>query len=337
MKLTHILGAAACALLFGALPAAAQSTARMVSRVVAACGTPPYTYAVGSYEWTLQDTTGEQCTNASGGGGGSNPAAGATGSAVPADASYNGLNVGGGTLRGQTGVNPSGSVYAGQTDVTSVNGVTALTGAGATGAGSPRVTAAQDANTVAGAAPLTTGIYVTGPSAAALSTAAAQANQLTQETSTASNTSTIAAAVGSAIPACTTTPCTVQIGNVAEVPMTAGGPTVATFEPAASDNHTNLKNGAGQIYWVTAFNNSATINYIRFYNAGTGFNGCNSATNLVAVAHIPANTSDAGFVLNVPSGIPFSTGISYCVVSAYGQNTTTNATASAMDISVGYK
>ncbi len=47
---------------------------------------------------------------------GGNAAASATGSAVPADAGYNGLNVGG-TLRGQTGTNTSGSVYAGDVNV----------------------------------------------------------------------------------------------------------------------------------------------------------------------------------------------------------------------------
>ena len=56
-----------------------------------------------------------------GGGGGSNAAASATGSGVPTDADYGGLNVGG-TLRGQTGVNPFGSTYAAQTDLSSVNG-----------------------------------------------------------------------------------------------------------------------------------------------------------------------------------------------------------------------
>ena len=49
-------------------------------------------------------------------GGGSNAAASATGSAVPANGSYNGVNVGG-TLRGQTGTNTSGSVYAADTNV----------------------------------------------------------------------------------------------------------------------------------------------------------------------------------------------------------------------------
>lgn len=47
-----------------------------------------------------------------------NPAASSTGSAVPASASYEGINVGG-TLRGITGVNPTGSVYSPQIDVAS--------------------------------------------------------------------------------------------------------------------------------------------------------------------------------------------------------------------------
>lgn len=60
------------------------------------------------------------------------------------------------------------------TNVAQVNGVTTLTGAGATGPGSQRETVAQDTTTIAGAAPTTTGVYVTGPSAAALATSALQ-------------------------------------------------------------------------------------------------------------------------------------------------------------------
>lgn len=48
---------------------------------------------------------------------------GATGAAVPASASYEGINVAG-TLRGATGVNPSGTVYATQIDLASVGGAT---------------------------------------------------------------------------------------------------------------------------------------------------------------------------------------------------------------------
>lgn len=72
-----------------------------------------------------------------------NPAAGATGAAVPADADYQGVNVAG-TLRGATAVNPSGSIFAQQTDIASVAGITAATGNGTTTAGTQRVTISSD-------------------------------------------------------------------------------------------------------------------------------------------------------------------------------------------------
>lgn len=72
-----------------------------------------------------------------------NAAAAATGSAVPASADFTGLNVAG-NLRGQTGVNPSGTVYAAQVDVASLAGTTASVGNGVSGAGCLRVNIASD-------------------------------------------------------------------------------------------------------------------------------------------------------------------------------------------------
>jgi hypothetical protein len=68
---------------------------------------------------------------------------GVTGFAIPADASYTGVNVGG-NLRGQTGVNPSGTVYAAQTDIASIAGTTADTNSGNKSAGTLRVVLATD-------------------------------------------------------------------------------------------------------------------------------------------------------------------------------------------------
>lgn len=53
----------------------------------------------------------------------------ATGSAVPANALYHGVNVGG-NIRGWTAVNPSGSIFAGQVDLASVAGSTIAQGHG---------------------------------------------------------------------------------------------------------------------------------------------------------------------------------------------------------------
>lgn len=138
---------------------------------------------------------------------------------------------------------------------------------------------------------------------------------------------------------------TVQPGNtpntspwlVTETPATSGGLSSYILEPAATDNHAVIKNGAGQVFHIATFNNSATINYMRLYNAGTGFNGCNSASNLIWEGHIPASTSDAGFVEPIPEGLAFSTGISICVTGAYGQTNTTAATASAISVDIFYK
>lgn len=138
---------------------------------------------------------------------------------------------------------------------------------------------------------------------------------------------------------------TVQPGNtpntsawlVQTVPGTTNGLTTFVLEAAASDNHTNVKNGAGVVYHVTSFNNSATINYYRLYNAASGFNGCNSATNLLWEGLVPASTSGGGFVEDIGAGITFSTGISICITGAFGNTNTTNATASAILFNMGYK
>lgn len=124
------------------------------SSIVVACGTQ--SIPLGSPSGTYMDQTGNLCTNATGGGGGSNPAAGPTGSAPPASASYDGLNVGG-TLRGQTGANPNGTIYSAHTDLTSVGGVSMSAGAGAVGTSTPRFAIGQDATTMAGSAPGTAG------------------------------------------------------------------------------------------------------------------------------------------------------------------------------------
>lgn len=155
------------------------------------------------------------------------------------------------------------------------------------------------------------------------------------------------AAVTGAIPAGTaiigkvgidqTTPGTTNAIAAQPTPVTSGGLATYFLQPAASDNHANIKNGAGQIYHVAVTNNSATINYVRFYNAATGFNACNSATNLIYQLAIPASTSGAGFVQDISMGIAFSTGISICVTSGYATTDTTSATASAMSVMVGYK
>lgn len=125
--------------------------------------------------------------------------------------------------------------------------------------------------------------------------------------------------------------------STTNVPLTSGGLSVYFVQPGASDNHVNIKNGVGQVYKIDVTNNSATPNYLRLYNAGTGFNGCGSATNLVYQMAIPALTSIGGISSSWDLGMAFSTGISICVSSGYATTDTTAATASAMSVNIGYK
>jgi hypothetical protein len=177
-----------------------------------------------------------------------------------------------------------------------VNGVTTSTGAGAVGTGSQRVSVGQDTTTIAGSAPGTAGT----PSTNVVTVQGASSMTPVQTTS---------------------------------VVGTTGGATASFLQPAASDNHATIKNGAGTLYGAVMFNNSVTINYLRYYNAGTGFNGCNSATNLIAQFQV---LPSGGAAIQVPVGIAFSTGLSICVTSGYATTDTTNATASAMSITTLY-
>ena len=143
----------------------------------------------------------------------------------------------------------------------------------------------------------------------------------------------------SSVPVTLSTTPTVANGNgVALVASTTNGSTPnPPIYATASDNHANIKNGAGTVYAIQASNHSATANYLRLYDAGTGFNGCNSATGIIFGMEIPPN--DSGFITTIGGavGAAFSTGLSICITSGFGNTDTTNATASAIIANVQYK
>jgi hypothetical protein len=142
----------------------------------------------------------------------------------------------------------------------------------------------------------------------------------------------VLAAVTGAIPAGTN-----NIGLTVPAAGTTGGATAYHVLPTASDNHVVIKNGAGTVYGVFVTNNSATKNYFRFYNAGTGFNGCNSATNIILGGEIPPSDSGVAISFAGAVGVAFATGLSVCITSVYGDTDTTNATASALIFNAFYQ
>ena len=114
---------------------------------------------------------------------------------------------------------------------------------------------------------------------------------------------------------------------------TTGGATMFTLTAANTTNATNIKASAGQVYDITAYNNSATLAWVSFYN-NSGTPTCGSS--IVWQTMIPANsTSGAGAVEIHPNGLLFSSGIAICVTT--GIAGTGAVAATAYVINVGYK
>jgi hypothetical protein len=135
---------------------------------------------------------------------------------------------------------------------------------------------------------------------------------------------------------------TVQPGNTAnatpwltsEQAATAGGCSAYSFISTAAVQAAAVKNAAGQVYGLHFFNNSGTICYVRLYNQTAAPAATDSP---VYRAVIPANTSGAGFVVNVPPGIAFSTGIGVRVTAGSADNDATALSAGAVLGNVLYK
>jgi hypothetical protein len=122
---------------------------------------------------------------------------------------------------------------------------------------------------------------------------------------------------------------------VSSAPTTSGGLSRSYASLANSTNATVVKASAGQIYTMRAFNNSANIAYLKFYNKATTPT-CNSDT-VVDKVMIPASTSGAGVVINSPVGTEYTTGIAYCVTAAFVDSDNTAVAASAFSVTIGYK
>lgn len=358
--LLTLLGA--LALLVPHAPARAQI---VYAQTVSACGTPNNTPVTGNSYPVTQDGTGKLCTSASGGSG-SNAAAGPTGSAPPSSASYNGINVGG-ALRGQTGVNPSGTVYAGSEDTTSVNGVTTQTGVGAVGTGSQRVAVGQDTTTIAGSAPGTAGsasanvVTVQGiASMTALTVAQATAANLNMtDAADVAQGSTTSGQVGplvqcsvlTATPVYTTaqtSPLSCTTGGALRAVLGSGLPasgnnigfvsgavnTSSGWTPKLLNALTNtavaVKTGAGQMGMLQCWNPNASVAYIQVYNVASGSVTVGTTASALSIGIAP--TSTGGWALSFP-GMQFSTAMSLAATT-----TATGGTApgTAVDCNIAW-
>jgi hypothetical protein len=95
-----------------------------------------------------------------------------------------------------------------------------------------------------------------------------------------------------------------------------------------------VKSGAGQLYKVRATNNSATIAYIKIYDATSATAGSGTPVDTIM---IPASTSGAGVVDSTDIGTVHATGITYIVTTGIADADTTAPAASAYVVTFYYK
>lgn len=181
-------------------------------------------------------------------------------------------------------------------NVSQINAVTPLMGNGVTGTGSPRVTIASD-NT-------------------AFTVNAAQSGTWTVQPGNTANT-------------------TAWLVN--DQPATSGGLSFSAVPvSAASNNKTQAKGSAGQLYSISAQNISASVRYLKiFNNTSAGVTMGTTACDYQFI--IPGSTTGAGVVINFDKGIAMGTGITYAITGAISATDNTSIGASEVSVLIGYK
>lgn len=177
------------------------------------------------------------------------------------------------------------------TNISQINAVTPLMGAGNTGTGSLRVTISTDQ------AQLTNKLLVTPDANSAVNVA--QVNGVT----------VLMGNGASGTGAQRVTLANDSTGTVGLLPKTAGGLTTFHLVSAATTNATNLKASAGQVYGWYIYNSNAAARKVAFHNtAGTPTAGASIYYSLVIPPASGANVFSE-------TGIAFSTGIAITTVT----------------------
>lgn len=129
------------------------------------------------------------------------------------------------------------------------------------------------------------------------------------------------------------TGCSGSSTTISLVPQTTGGLSTTHFVAAASNNATNVKASAGQVYSIDAYNNATYPVYFKLYNSATSPSSC-GATNLFKVVGIQSGTQHT---LQTEEGWALGTGIGYCLTKGIADSDNTATVASDATVDLGWK
>ena len=126
------------------------------------------------------------------------------------------------------------------------------------------------------------------------------------------------------------------IGNVGIIPRTTGGMTI--FRSIDIDEtEEEIKNAAGQVFSISAFNTTAAPLYLKFYNLTAANTTVGSSTPVLTFV-VPGNADSdgAGFIWNNEIGFAFGTAISVACTTGVADADTGAPSANACIVNIGY-
>lgn len=119
-----------------------------------------------------------------------------------------------------------------------------------------------------------------------------------------------------------------------EIPSTSNGLTVYYLTSAASTNGNNIKASAAKVYSITATNTSASVRYLRLYNASGAPTVGTTAT--FAGFAIPGSTTGGGLHLTFPAGLTLGTGLGLSLTTGAADTDTGGVAANEIKVVIGY-
>lgn len=108
--------------------------------------------------------------------------------------------------------------------------------------------------------------------------------------------------------------------------------TQARLISAASTNATSVKASAAELGFIFAYNANAAVRYLKFYDKASA----PTVGTDTPVATLPIPSGGGGFMLNIPDGAAFPTGLAYALTTGIADADTGAVAADEISLWLGY-
>lgn len=103
---------------------------------------------------------------------------------------------------------------------------------------------------------------------------------------------------------------------------------------AATTNATSVKASSAEVGFIYAVNLNAAVRYLKLYNKASA--PTVGTDTPVATLAIPASTTGAGFMLPIPGGAAFTTGLAFATTTGVADADTAAVAANEILLWIGY-